>query len=169
MRLIFYLIAVGMLSGCNFLEKFEINTVDPQLNSSIFQSINRGVFVCAYKEDTWNFSNKDLKIKEAWIEKGWKFIINDRGEKDMEILSYNNLVIRLEHSRNLAHKNYLLTWLLNDEKNDSFESSNEVYGIEIESDSLPVKTKIYVEQMTNKMDFTHTKRLFEIYLIKGCK
>ncbi len=165
MKFIHSILIIISLSGCNL----EVNTTNPQLSSSLFESINKGVFVCAFKASQLSTSKLDFIVEEAWVERVWKYSINSNNQRDVEIFDQRMLVIKGKNKdHELSSEKYLFTWFLEDEKDNSFQTQNGVYGVQLKDGKIPGQIKVYIKQM-QKMDFKHTTTLSEIKLIKGCK
>ena len=130
------------LTGCNF----DVNTSDPQESPNILQSKKSKLFLAQY--ELMDMAPPVFEIKEAWMEKSWKWKTNYGFKEKVETGRYQlNLLLHSFIDTNFKNNEYGLKWKMENELNGYFRSSGNVYTISIKKLIIPDTLNILIEQM----------------------
>ncbi len=158
LNLSLFLIAVIIFSGCNL----DVNTSDPQESPNIYQSKKDKLFLSGY--ELKNIEIPVFKIKEAWMEKCWKWKLNYSFFKEKkEIDCYQlNLLLDSFINPNFKDSQYGIKWEMENELNGYFSSSGNLYSLTLKQKILPDTFNIIVVQINED----RTTKIFEHFTVK---
>ena len=142
--LIFFIIsfAIFSLMSCNW----DVNTSDSQESPNIFQSKKNKLFLSEY--ELKEMDTPIFKIKEAWMEKCWKWKLNYGFKEKEEIGCYQlNLLLDNFVNPNFKNNEYGIKWQMENNIHGYFGSSGNIYSLIVEQKILPDTFNIKVEQI----------------------
>jgi len=150
-------IAIFSLTSCNL----DVNTSDPQQSASISQSKKNNLFISEYELE--RIDNPIFKIKEAWMEKSWKWEVNYGIKERMETSRYQlNLLLDSFIDSNFKNNEYGIKWEMENKLNGYFRSTGNVYTVSIKPLILPDILNISIEQITEDL----TTKKFDSFTVK---
>lgn len=93
--------AIIIISSCNYLERIDKKVGTPKISRSINEAIDLGVFVKEYKVGCIDSSIiRNVEFNRIWIEKCWKYQIDDSGKIIIHIEEGYNLIVDIERNNN---------------------------------------------------------------------
>jgi hypothetical protein len=155
--LIIISIAILPFTSCNL----DVNTSDPQESTSISQSKKSDLFISEYELKT--IDSPIFKIKEAWMEKSWKWEVNYGIKERVETGRYQlNLLLDSFIDSNFKNNEYGIKWKMENKLNGYFRSTGNVYTLSIKQLILPDTLNISIEQINEDL----TTKKFPSLIVK---
>ena len=131
---------VGSIS-CNI----DVDTSNPQASSNITLSKKNNFFVSEYKLE--NIDTSIFKIKEAWVEKCWKYKLNYGFKEKEQTGGYQlNLLLENFNLTTINSRSYGTKWLMEDNLNRYFGQSANLFTLNTCLQNLPDTFKIIIDQ-----------------------
>lgn len=138
------LTTIVIWTSCNI----GLDTSNPQASSDITLSKKNNFFVSEYK--LHNIDTSIFKIKEAWVEKCWKYKLNyGFKEKDQTGGYQLNLLLDNFNLMTINSGNYGTKWLMEDNLNGYFGESGNLFTLNTCLQTLPDTFKIIIQQIGN--------------------
>jgi hypothetical protein len=126
-------------SSCSY----DINTVDPQSSTSIALSKKDGLYVCEFSAD--NGLGFVSRVDEAWVEIVW-FNQLTGGKREKRKIDEVQLSLKLKDfsDSNFKRDEYIVNWLMKDNKDKVLGRSNGVYVLPLDKKQIPDSIRISV-------------------------
>jgi len=131
--------SIAFLFACNF----DVNTSDPQQSINIAQSKENRLFVSAF--DLMNTDTSIFKIKEAWIEKCWRWEADFWKKKHLVTGGYQfNILLDSFHNTTFNEGNYNLNWMMKNNPNDGYFGKQYTYFLFLKKEIVPDTLKVLI-------------------------
>jgi hypothetical protein len=138
-KIIVIIYSAVFLLACNF----DVNTSDPQQSVNIAQSKGNNLFVSEY--DLEDIDTSIFNIKEAWLEKSWRWETNFFNKKRLVTGGYQlNLLLDSFHNTNFSNENYNSEWMMKNNLNDGYFGIQYTYFLFLKKKIVPDTLRVLI-------------------------